>query len=46
MIVAVHIFKVRPVNVRVYLRGGDVDVSKHLLNRSQVGSAFKKVRCK
>ena len=34
------------VNMRVNLGCGDVDVSEHFLDASQVGSAGQEVRCK
>ena len=32
------------VNMRVNLRGGDIDMAQHLLDDSQVGAVVEKVR--
>ena len=40
----VNAAQVFAVNVRVDLRRRDVDVAEHLLDRTQVGTAFEQVR--
>ena len=33
-------------DVSINLRGGDVGMSEHFLNRAQVGAALQQMRCK
>ena len=45
MRVAVFLDDVLALHVRVYLRCGDVGMSEHILDRTQIGAAFEQVGC-
>ncbi len=42
----VLLLQLLPVDMRVNLCGGDVGMTEHLLHGTQIGSAFKQMRCK
>src|SRR5437868_1766082 len=44
MILPVYLSEVLPIDVRVDLRGRDVDVAEHLLDGAQVSTALEQVR--